>query len=131
MNKYKMVIIGATGSAYKRTMPGLKNSQICEVVAIQGRSLEKLQKISQEYAIPKIYLNAKEMLDKEHFDVIFIGTPPYMHFENISLASKYGKPIISEKPLASSLDDVEKISKILKSSGGKFMLAHHLRHQKQ
>lgn len=130
MNKYKMVIVGATGSAYKRTLPALRNSRICEVVALQGRNTEKLKQIAQEFSVPKIYVDAKEMLDKEKFDIVFIGTPPFMHFDDISLASKYGKIIISEKPLASSLTDAEKIAKVLTSSGVKFMLAHHLRHQK-
>ena len=125
-----MVIIGATGTVYKRTLPGLRNSQICEVIAIQGRNSEKLQKISQEYAIPRVYLNTKEMLEKENFDVVFIGTPPFMHREDIIIASKFGRPIISEKPLAHSLGEAEEIAKALESSGVKFMLAHHLRHQK-
>lgn len=39
--KKKMIIIGSNGSAYKRTIPALKDSKICEVVAIQSRNEEK------------------------------------------------------------------------------------------
>ncbi len=130
MNKQKMVIIGATGSAYKRTIPALKNSKVCKVIAIQGRDINKLLKISNEYIIPKYYLNAEEMLEKEDYDLVYIATPPFMHLDNISLASKYHKPIISEKPLATSFTEAQKIAKILSPLNTPFMLAHHLRHQK-
>jgi len=130
MKKVKMVIIGATGTASKRTIPALVHSDVCEVVAIQGRNLEKLQKIQHDFQLKDIYTDENEMLAKATYDCIFIATPPFLHFENIKAATSTSKPIICEKPLAINYTEGEKISRLLNAYDDKtFMIAHHLRHQ--
>lgn len=49
MRKINIGIIGATGTAYKRVIPAIRNSDICTVIAIQGRNIDKLKSIQQEY----------------------------------------------------------------------------------
>lgn len=130
MEKVKMVIIGATGSGYKRTIPGIRESDLCEVVAIQGRNEEKLSKICKEFNIERYYTDASDMLSKEKFDMVYIANPPFMHYESISEATRTGKAIICEKPLASDYSNALKIQNLLKDYKAPFMVAHHLRHQK-
>lgn len=130
MAKIKLAIIGATGTTYKRTIPALKNSEICEVAAIQGRSSEKLKRMQSEFHINEIFTDEKEMLAKADYDCIYIGTPPFLHFENVRSAVATSKPIICEKPLAINYDEGVKIQQLLKSYDDRtFMIAHHLRHQ--
>lgn len=131
MTKIKLAIIGATGTTYKRTIPALVNSTVCEVVAIQGRNLEKLKKVQSEFNIKEIYTDEKEMLAIASYDCIYIGTPPFLHFANIEVAASTEKPIICEKPLAINSEEGEKINRLLtKYNDRTFMIAHHLRHQK-
>ena len=130
MGKIKMIIIGATGSGYKRTIPGVKESNLCEVTAIQGRNEEKLSKICKEFNIGRYYTDTFEMLSKEEFDLIYIANPPFMHYESINEAVKTGKAIICEKPLASDYSNALKIQDLLKDYTAPFMVGHHLRHQK-
>lgn len=127
--KIKIAIIAATGSAYKRTIPGVKDSRICEVVAIQGRNAEKLHHIASEYNIKECYMDEKEMLESADYDMIYIANPPFMHYNSIELAVRYNKPIICEKPLDSHGDICNRYREIL-SNHKAFMVAHHLRHQK-
>jgi len=130
MKKYKIAIIGASGSGYKRTIPGLSASDICEVSAIQGRDINKLHKISQEHNIPSVYTETADMVKKGDFDIIYIATPPFLHFSDITLAIKSQKPIICEKPVAQNIQEAKKIEALLaRSPQIPFMLAHHLRHQ--
>jgi len=128
--KTKMVIIGATGSAYKRTIPGLKNSVICEVVAIQGRNEKKLKSICAEYQINEWFFDVSEMLKKTTFDIIYIANPPFMHYESLMQAIKTNKPIICEKPLDIGYKEVLKYASLLSEYSSPIMVAHHLRHQK-
>lgn len=131
MRKIKLAIIGATGTALKRTLPALKNSEICEVAAIQGRNIDKLREIQHEYGIPEIYTDEKMMLQNAACDCVYIATPPFLHKENIATAVKARKPIICEKPLAANYREGEQIAAMLGSYTEKeFMIAHHLRHQK-
>lgn len=131
MNKVKLSIIGATGTTYKRTIPALVNSDVCEVVAIQGRNIDKLKKIQGEYKIKEIYTDITEMLEKTKYDCIYIGTPPFLHEVNIALAVSTSKPIICEKPFSIDYEIGLRMSKLLTEYNDKtFMIAHHLRHQK-
>jgi|GEM_PF-1284722 len=131
MTKIKLAIIGATGTAYKRTIPALINSGVCEIVAIQGRNLGKLKKVQSEFQIKEIYIDEQEMLTKANYDCIYIGTPPFLHLKNIEAAISTSKPIICEKPLAIDYKEGEKVSHLLsKYNDRTFMIAHHLRHQK-
>lgn len=128
--KKRMIIIGANGSAYKRTIPALKNSDICVVTAIQSRNEEKLKNTCKEYNIEKYYTNIDEMLEKEDFDLIYIANPPFLHKETIEKCIKCNKPIICEKPLAQNYTECLNIQELLKKYKIPFMVAHHMRHQK-
>lgn len=130
MERKKMVIIGATGSAYKRTIPALKDSEICVVSAIQSRNEEKLRKICDEFGIKSYYTNISKMLKDETYDLIYIANPPFLHKETIEQCVQYGKPIICEKPLARNYEEAKQIKDILNDKNIPFMVAHHLRHQK-
>ena len=66
----RMIIIGANGSAYKRTIPALKDSDLCIVTAIQSRNDVKLKSTCKEYNIEKYYIDMDEMLEKEDFDIL-------------------------------------------------------------
>lgn len=130
MSMVKMVIISATGSAFKRTIPSLKNSSYCKVVAIHGRNADKLSKICMDYKIPKYYLDIDEMLEKEDYDLIYIANPPFMHYDSLIKAKAFNRPIICEKPLGLDYESAIKIRKALENYSQPVMIAHHLRHQK-
>jgi predicted dehydrogenase len=130
MKKVKIAIISATGSAYKRTIPGVKDSPVCEVVAIQGRNEEKLKKICSEYNIKTFYLDVQEMLNHADYDMIYIANPPFMHYDSLVQAIKTNKAIICEKPLDRDFEHATMIKKLLEGYSSPFMVAHHLRHQK-
>ncbi len=130
MIKKKMIIIGANGSGYKRTIPAMKDSEICEIVAIQSRNGEKLKSICKEYNIKNYYTDISEILKNEEFDLIYIANPPFMHLDTIKECIKTNKPIICEKPLARDYKEALEIKKLVQEKNIPIMIAHHLRHQK-
>lgn len=127
--KKRLVIVGATGSAYKRTIPALKNSQVCEVSAIQGRNLQKLKTVAEKHLIPRRYKDAQMMLADADYDLLYIATPPFLHLKDIRLALTTSKPIICEKPLCRTYKEAKEIRTLFAKTSVPFMLAHHLRHQ--
>jgi len=124
-----MIIISATGSGKKRTLPALKESSIAEVVAVHGRDIDKIYEICLEYDNVEAYTDIVKMLSEVEYDLIYIASPPFLHREDIAIASKFNKPIICEKPMASNFDDAVYIQNKIKEHSVEFMLAHHMRHQ--
>jgi predicted dehydrogenase len=130
MVKYRLVILGATGTALKRTIPALQHSTVCEVVAIQSRNPDKLKNVAERFSIPRYYLDSDAMLDSEDYDAVFIGTPPFMHLENVQQCLSRGKPTICEKPLARMLAEAQQIAELASDHPDvPFMVAHQMRHQ--
>ena len=131
MSKIKIAVIGATGTALKRTIPALQHSPLCEVAAIQGRSEEKLRAAAGQYGIPHYFLSPEEMLQTMGCELAFIGNPPFMHFESVKTALQYEKAVLCEKPLAVNYEEGLRIAGLVAENRGiPFGVAHHLRHQK-
>jgi predicted dehydrogenase len=77
-------IIGVSGSAYKRTLPALKDSALCKVLAIQCRNLEQGNQIAKEFDIPEVYQSVEEMLRRSSFAIAYIATPPFRHLYQVA-----------------------------------------------
>jgi len=132
MPPIRFAIIGATGTAYKRTIPAIMpHSCIATVSAIQGRDLTKLQKISTEYTIVNHYTTVSDMLQSAEYDAIFVATPPFLHAQDVIASIAANAPVLCEKPIAQSLSEAHKIISAYQDrhTSGHFRLAHHMRHQ--
>jgi predicted dehydrogenase len=125
----KLAIIGATGSALKRTIPALKTSTSVEVVAAQARNPKKLEELKAAFGIPHLYTSVEQLVSEASYDAIYVATPPFLHEENILAALASRKPVVCEKPLAHNLESAIRIERAVRDSRIPFMLAHHLRHQ--
>lgn len=128
--KMRMIILSASGSGRKRTIPALKDSDKISIVAIHGRNEEKTKAIALEYGIPHWYTDIEQLLNNEKFDFGYVASPPFLHKEQIIRLAKTKKPIICEKPLCITLEDAITISQAVQSENILFRLAHHVRHQK-
>ena len=78
------------------------------LVAVCDLNKEITDKIAQEYNV-KTYNDVNEMLDQEEIDAVSIATPDAFHMEPALAAIRHGKPILVEKPLATSSEDAKKI----------------------
>ncbi len=128
--KLKIAVMSATGTAKKRTIPVLEKSSTVEIKAVHSRSERKLEELKARWPYLETFTNPQEMISKSNPDIVFIGSPPFLHKDQIALAAQRGKHIICEKPLSLTIQDALEISKIVDDSGIRFTLAHHVRHQK-
>ena len=122
-------ISSSTGTARKRTLPAIENSSICRVQAIHGRDEAILRDMAAKFSVPTIYTDIRRLARDPSVDLFYIGSPPFLHNEEIAELSRAGKPIICEKPLAQNLRDAQSIVRTVTKGGAPFMLAHHVRHQ--
>ncbi|UAY53605.1 Gfo/Idh/MocA family protein [Ferruginibacter albus] len=63
-------------------------------------NMENAILLKQIQPTTKIYTSAKELLLDKNIDLIYIGTPPYLHYEQSKAALLNGKHVICEKPAA-------------------------------
>ncbi len=66
-------------------------------VAVGSRSKESAAAFADKFHIAGRYSSYEELVKDPDVDVVYIGTPHPMHFENTKLALENGKPVLVEK----------------------------------
>lgn len=75
------------------------------IEAVFGRDKARLDAFGDKYSIAKKYQTLDEILGDSDVDVVYIGLPSHMHASATVAAAKRGKPILSEKSLATTMED--------------------------
>ena len=77
MKKVRLGIIGATGFASKRPMPGLRSARNCALKGLCGRPgrEDTLRQLAEQYKVPKVYMDVDELLAAPQIDAVYIATP--------------------------------------------------------
>ena len=91
------------------------------VQAICDVDLSKARALADQHNIPYIYGETAELCRMDGLDVIDICTPSFLHYEQILQVLEVRKHVICEKPIASSLRQVDHLSAAEAQSGKRVM----------
>jgi D-xylose 1-dehydrogenase (NADP+, D-xylono-1,5-lactone-forming) len=119
----------STAKINQALMPAIRSSKRGELVAVASRSLEKAQTYAKTWKIPKAFGSYQEMLDSGKIDAVYISLPNHLHAEWSINALQAGVHVLCEKPIATSLQEVDAMVSAQKESGmvlaEAFMYHHH------
>jgi len=79
-----------------------KSSGIAKLVAVLSRDRAKVEELARSYGV-KGCLTEKEVARDPEVDVVIVATPTYLHGPQAIFYMEYGKHVIVEKPMATSL----------------------------
>ena len=116
MNKYQVAIIG-TNIGAKHYEDFLKVSDKFNVHTICGLTKKAIDNILVSNNETQISLNFDDVLKIKEIDIIDICLPPHLHFSACKKSLEAGKHVICEKPLVSSLKEIDELEKISKENG--------------
>ncbi|GHO50697.1 oxidoreductase [Ktedonospora formicarum] len=88
-----------------------------EVVAAVDVVHDRVEAFSKENGIPSFYLDASEMLEKVQPDLVHIATPPNIHYPLIIQSLQAGASVFCEKPLCTSLAELDRIASVEQQTG--------------
>ena len=110
--KLKLGIIGC-GRILKKHYEAISKIDKLEIIALCDIDIKAFKKINYINNFDKIkkYTNINNFLKNEKLDICVICTPSGLHPNHVSLASKYVKNIILEKPMSTSLNQAYEIIK--------------------
>lgn len=107
----------------------LRTSDRNQLVAVASRNYDSAERYAAEWDIPLAFGSYQGMLDDPGIDVVYNSLPNSMHAEWTVKALQAGKHVLCEKPLATSLEDVDTMIKAAEESGcyltEAFMYRHH------
>ena len=127
----KWGVIGCGGIAYRRTIPGIANSQNSVLGYVMDLNPELCKTVGEEYGVP-YSTNIEDVLNSD-IDVCYIATPVFCHKDQVILAAKAKKHILLEKPMGLTSQEALEIIKVCKENNVKlavgFMMRYHAHHQ--
>jgi predicted dehydrogenase len=117
MKRFRAVIVGTGGIANSHMKALNQEKERIEVVAAVDIVPERVKSFSQEHGIPNAYTDTQTMLEEQKPDLVHICTSPGTHFELCVMSLQHGAHVICEKPLVSSLDEVDRIQAVERETG--------------
>jgi predicted dehydrogenase len=125
-NALRIGVLGAgtIATAGYGVLPNLKHVKgEIELVAIADPVVERAKQAAADFGFRESYGDLREMLDATELDVVVNLTPIFLHSETSRLIVERGKHLVSEKPLAATMEDADAIIEIAEKNGVKIVCA--------
>jgi len=118
--KLGIALVGLGRYATGQLAPALQQTKLCQLAGVVTGSPEKGKKWAADYNLPAKSIYSYETLDNirdnPDIDIVYVVTPPALHAESVVRAAKAGKHVISEKPMATSVADCDRMIAACKSA---------------
>lgn len=101
-------------------LPNFKIVAGCDLIAARAKKLATDVKA-------KAYTKSKAFLADPAIDMVVVATRSCNHVQCAIEALKAGKDVLVEKPMATSLDDVDRLYAVAKETGSKLVVRHNRR----
>lgn len=126
MKTMKVGVVGGGlwGANHARVFDALPQTELVSVCDI---SPERAAALRAQTKGAKAYTDYLDLVGDPSIDAISVATPDFTHAPIILAALQAGKHVLSEKPLATSLEETETIAKAAAASSGKLMVDFHNR----
>ena len=109
-NKMRIGIVGAGSIVRDRHLPGLKKHPEVEIVAVSNSTYESAEQFCQEHAPHATPMaNWADLLAVPDPDIVWIGTPPYMHSAVTVSALEAGKHVFCQARMCNDLSEAREM----------------------
>jgi UDP-N-acetyl-2-amino-2-deoxyglucuronate dehydrogenase len=114
----RVAVIGIGAIAVAHIEAYITFGERCQIVALCDMYADKAEQYKQKYKLEcTIFNDYHELLSRDDIDLVSVCTPPYTHADIAVDAFKAGKHVIVEKPMASSLDECDRMNEAAEASG--------------
>jgi len=114
-NKKTIAVCGLGDHAIKNILPSINQCDALSLYAVNSRSREVLNRVANEYNCLG-FSDYDEILQNDEIDIIYLSTPPGVHYEQAKKSLLSGKHTWVEKPLTTDLEKTRKLIDISTSN---------------
>jgi predicted dehydrogenase len=107
----------STARINRRLIPAIREAERAELVAVASRSQKSAQAYAVKWGIPRTHGGYQALLDDPEIDAVYISLPNSLHAEWAVRAAQAGKHVLCEKPLAITVDEVDRIIAAAEANG--------------
>jgi predicted dehydrogenase len=129
MNKTLKVGLIGTGGIVRgaHLKPGWLAVPDVEIVAACDIHEPSARKLAEDFKIPHVFTDFRELLKLKEIDAVDICTPNKVHTPSVIAALEAGKHVLCEKPLAVSTAEIIAMRDVLRKTDRILMTAQHFR----
>lgn len=123
MRRIKVGVIGLGwfGEKHCEALAGMPEA---ELAAVCTRTPQRLREVKEAFGVPKAFTDYRELLADGEIEAVSIVTMWDQHAAPAVAALEAGKHVLLEKPMASTLEDCDKILAAAEKSSGFLMVGH-------
>ncbi len=115
MTTYNIAILGCGKVAHLHAK-AIQNLPNAKLAGVWSRSKSTADQFASQYKVP-FYTEIEKLVQKEKINLAIVCTPHPFHLEPAEKAAAAGANVLVEKPLASTLEDSDKIITACKNAG--------------
>lgn len=119
----------STAKINRALIKPLRASKRTRLLGVASRSQSSADEYAREWKIPRAYGSYESMLADPEIDIVYNSLPNHLHEEWTVKALRAGKHVLCEKPLALTVEEVDRIiaasSETGKVAAEAFMYRHH------
>jgi predicted dehydrogenase len=116
--------VGTWGELHVQTY---QDHPLSEAVAVCDAARDRADEVARKWKVPKVCKDYRELVQLPEVDAVSVVTPDFAHADIVLAALEAGKDVLVEKPLATTLEDVERIEAAVERTGRKLMVDFHTR----
>jgi len=107
--KVRWGVLSTANIGVRKVIPGMLQSQHCEMVGIASRNQGKARMVAAELGLPKSYGSYEELLADPEIEAVYIPLPNHLHVPWSIRALDAGKHVLCEKPIGLSSAEAEEL----------------------
>ena len=126
VERYGIAVVGCGGIAQGAHLPAYRDFGY-RVVAACDLMEERARQAADAYGIPFVTTNVDEVLGRPDVDVVDLAVTPQHRLPLVEKIASAGKHVFSQKPLAPTLEEAERIVAICEEAGVVLMVNQQAR----
>ena len=120
-------IIGAGMHPHQKLAPAIGLTPDADLIAVLSRDQGRADAFAEAHGAKVGYSDMDALLGDSRIDAVFVASPNASHVGHTVQAAKAGKHVLSEKPMATSVDDALTMVRACRANGVKLGLGFELR----
>ena len=129
--KVRYAVVGIGWISQTAFLPGVEHTGNSEVVAFVSGHQDKAAKVGEKYGVKDLYSYDEydRLLNSGTIDAVYLATPNWDHVDLAVRTLDAGIHLLLEKPMATSVEDCERIIAASERTGAKLMIAYRMHHE--
>ena len=107
----------STARINERLISPIRGNERSQLLAVASRRLDRAQEYADHWEIPHAHGSYEQLLTDPDIDVVYLSLPNGLHTEWTVKCADAGKHILCEKPLALTIEAVDRIEQAAQRNG--------------